>query len=192
MPRKPPPKPRFFDCAADFRAWLAANAATAGELLVGYHKAGSGRAGLSWSDSVDEALCYGWIDGVRRRIDDERYVIRFTPRRPGSIWSAVNIAKIERLRAEGRMTTAGESAFAGRTAAKSKVYAYEQAATAELSAAELQAFRSQPAAWRYFEATPPSYRKVVLHWITTAKRSETRSARFAQLLEACAAGQRLR
>ena len=184
--------PQYFDNALAFRAWLQANAATAAELLVGYHKVGSGRPSLSWPESVDEALCFGWIDGVRRRIDDQRYSIRFTPRKPGSNWSAINIAKVEQLRAQGRMTPAGETAFAHRTDAKSVIYAYEQAHTAELSADELCRFQRQAAAWRFFEATPPSYRKVVLHWVTTAKRADTRAARLAQLMQACAAGERLR
>lgn len=184
--------PRFFASAAAFRAWLDANAASAGELLVGFHKVGSGRESMSWPESVDEALCHGWIDGVRKRIDDQRYSIRFTPRKAGSIWSAVNIAKVEQLRAQGRMTAAGERAFADRRDARSRVYAYEQAGTAALAPDELRAFRRREDAWRYFEAAPPSYRKVVLHWITTAKRAQTRAARLAQLIEACAAGQRLR
>ena len=184
--------PRYFASAVEFRAWLDANAASARELLVGFHKVGSGRESMSWPESVDEALCHGWIDGVRKRIDDQRYSIRFTPRKAGSIWSAVNIAKVEQLRAQGRMTAAGERAFADRRAARSQVYAYEQADTATLAADELRAFRRRKAAWRYFEAAPPSYRKVVLHWITTAKRAQTRAARLAQLIEACAAGQRLR
>lgn len=184
--------PQYFDSAFAFRAWLQAHAATAAELLVGYHKVGSGRPSLSWPESVDEALCFGWIDGVRRRIDDQRYSIRFTPRKPGSNWSAINIAKVEQLRAQGRMTPAGEAAFARRTDAKSVIYAYEQPYTAELSADELEGFQREAAAWRFFEATPPSYRKVVLHWVTTAKRAETRAARLARLMQACAAGERLR
>lgn len=184
--------PLYFADAAAFRAWLNEHAATANELIVGFHKIGSGLPSMSWSEAVDEALCVGWIDGVRKRVDDERYQIRFTPRRPGSIWSAVNIAKIERLQAEGRLQAAGLAAYARRRAERSKVYAFEQQQMAELSAAELRAFRAEPAAWAFFEATPPSYRKVVLHWIVTAKRSETRDRRFAQLLAACAAGERLR
>jgi uncharacterized protein YdeI (YjbR/CyaY-like superfamily) len=185
-------KPRFFRDAAAFRAWLEAHAATASELLVGFHKVGSGEPGMSWPESVDEALCVGWIDGVRKRIDERTYSIRFTPRKPTSIWSAVNIDKVEQLRAQGRMMAAGERAFAARSEARSVVYAYEQPATAELSVAELQAFQCNRAAWRFFESTPPSYRKVVLHWVRGAKRAETRASRLAKLVEACAAGLRLR
>jgi uncharacterized protein YdeI (YjbR/CyaY-like superfamily) len=184
--------PTFFESAAHFRAWLQVNAGSATELLVGLHKVGSGRASISWTESVDEALCYGWIDGVRKRINDSAYQIRFTPRKPGSIWSAVNIAKFEQLVAQGRMTPAGAAAYSHRRDEKSVVYAYEQAATAELSVEELRTFKRQKAAWTYFEATPPSYRKVVLHWVTTAKKQETRASRFAKLLQACVAGERLR
>ncbi len=184
--------PRFFANAAAFRAWFEANASTATELLVGYHKVGTGRPSMTWSESVDEALCFGWIDGVRRRIDDHAYSIRFTPRKPTSIWSAINIAKVEQLRAEGRMTPAGQQAFARRTKAKSVVYAYEQQSTAELSPSELRSFRRDKAAWTFFEATPPWYKKVILYWVTNAKRPETRAARLEKLVAACAARQRLR
>lgn len=147
---------------------------------------------MSWSESVDEALCFGWIDGVRKRIDDHTYSIRFTPRKPTSIWSAVNIAKFDQLHSQGRMTPMGEAAFANRSEARSVVYAYEQASTAELTSSELQEFKRKRTAWRFFEATPPGYKKVILHWVTTAKRADTRSARLAKLIEACGAGQRLR
>lgn len=185
-------EPTFFDSAAAFRAWLDENAATATELTVGFHKVGTGRPSLSWPESVDEALCHGWIDGVRKRIDEHRYQIRFTPRKPTSIWSAVNIAKVAQLQAQGRMTPAGTQAFAHRTGSKSKVYAYEQPETAHLSPAEVAAFKQHASAWAYFEATPPGYRKLMLHWVTTAKRAETRATRFARLLEACKARERLR
>ena len=129
---------------------------------------------------------------MRKRIDDLSYSIRFTPRKPTSIWSAVNIAKFEQLREQGRMTAAGEAAFAKRSENKSVVYAYEQAESATLSPSEISAFKRNKVAWRFFEATPPSYKKVILHWITTAKREETRAARLTKLMEACAAGERLR
>ena len=132
--------PSFFASAAEFCAWLERHAATQAELLVGYHKVGSGRASMSWPESVDEALCFGWIDGVRKRIDEHTYQIRFTPRRPGSTWSAVNIAKAASLGASGRMRPAGVTAFACRTERKSSVYAYEQAGTLELGPEELRAF----------------------------------------------------
>ena len=184
--------PRFFEDKHAFRQWLSANAATASELLVGFHKVGTGSPCMSWSESVDEALCFGWIDGVRKRIDESSYSIRFTPRKPTSIWSSVNISKYERLTHEGRITPAGAQAFAHRTAKKSAVYAYEQAQTAELTTQEVEAFKKTPSAWRFFDACPPSYKKVVLHWVTTAKRLEARSSRLAKLVQACAVGQRLR
>jgi uncharacterized protein YdeI (YjbR/CyaY-like superfamily) len=184
--------PRYFATAADFRDWLDAHAATATELLVGFHKVDSGRPSMSWSESVDEALCVGWIDGVRRRIDEAAYSIRFTPRKADSIWSAVNIAKVAALRAQGRMRPAGEAAFARRSEARSKVYSHERLSDAELSPEEKRTFAAQAQAWRYFESTPPGYRRVVLHWVTSAKKAETRAARLATLVAACAAGRRLK
>ncbi|PKN95250.1 MAG: bacteriocin-protection protein [Chloroflexi bacterium HGW-Chloroflexi-6] len=183
--------PTFFENAQEFRAWLEANAAQAESLLVGYYKLGTGRASMAWSESVDEALCFGWIDGIRKRIDEHSYSIRFTPRKKNSIWSAINIAKVAQLQAQGRMTPAGEAAFAHRKEAKSAIYAYEQSATAELSDLELQTFRLNEAAWTYFENAPPGYKKTMLHWVAAAKKAETRQNRFARLLEACASGQRI-
>jgi len=183
--------PVYFDDAGAFRAWLAAHAHEAAELLVGFHKVGSGRPGMSWSESVDQALCYGWIDGVRKRVDDERYTIRFTPRKPGSIWSAVNIDKVAKLREQGLMAPAGEAAFARRSEERSRVYSHERETPAELSTAELARFRAQPAAWTYFDGCPPGYRRRMLHQITSAKKPETRAARLERLIDACAAGRRL-
>jgi len=184
--------PTFFASAQAFRHWLETNSATSPELVVGFYKVDSGRPSMVWSESVDEALCFGWIDGVRKRIDETAYQIRFTPRKSTSIWSAVNIAKFEQLQAQGRMTAAGAKAFAHRKADKSVIYAYEQERTAELSAEELRMFKQNQTAWTYFEATPPGYRKVLLHWVTRAKKAETRASRFATLMDACAAGKRLR
>ncbi|WP_292039066.1 YdeI/OmpD-associated family protein [Massilia sp. UBA6681] len=184
--------PHFFDDAQAFRAWLSSHAGTASELLVGFHKLGSGRPCMSWSESVDEALCFGWIDGVRRRIDDNSYSIRFTPRKRDSIWSNVNIAKMDRLRAQGRMRPAGEAAFAHRSASKSGIYSHERSDVPALSAAELERFQREPAAWDYFNTTPPGYRKTILHWITSAKKDDTRAARLDRLVRACADGTRLR
>jgi uncharacterized protein YdeI (YjbR/CyaY-like superfamily) len=184
-------EPTYFEDAVAFRAWLAAHAHSDAELLVGFHKVGSGRPSMSWSESVDQALCYGWIDGVRKRVDDERYTIRFTPRKAGSIWSAVNIAKIAALREPGLMTPAGEAAYARRLEARSRVYAHEREVPAELAPEDLARFQAQPAAWAYFESCPPGYRRVMLHLIASAKKPETRAARLTKLIEACAAGQRL-
>jgi uncharacterized protein YdeI (YjbR/CyaY-like superfamily) len=184
--------PVFFADAVAFRRWLQAHAGSASELLVGFHKVGSGHPSMTWPESVDEALCFGWIDGVRRRIDESSYSIRFTPRKANSIWSAVNIAKFEQLQAEGRIQPAGAAAFARRSEARSAVYSFEQPTAAELSAEELRSFQRNHAAWTYFESTPPGYRKTVLHWVTTAKRAATRSDRLAQLMAACAERRRLR
>ncbi len=183
--------PTFFTDASAFRSWLTANAAAATELLVGFYKVGSAQPCMSWSESVDEALCFGWIDGRRKRIDDESYVIRFTPRKPTSIWSVVNIAKMDKLRAEGKMLPAGEAAFALRSDAKSGIYSHERSDTPALSDAELALFAGDPIAWEYFAAAPPGYRKTVLHWITGAKQDKTRAGRLAKLMAACAAQTRL-
>ena len=182
----------FFESGLALRGWLEHHAATAAELVVGFYKVGSGRPSMVWSESVDEALCFGWIDGVRKRIDDEAYQIRFTPRKPTSIWSAINIAKFEQLQASGRMTPAGVKAFSHRKLEKSVVYAYEQESTAQLSTPELRHFKRDKAAWAYFSACPPGYKKVLLHWATSAKKPETRASRFTTLTQACAAGKRLR
>ena len=183
--------PVVFENAPAFRAWLQRHAHEAAELLVGFHKVGTGKPCMSWSESVDQALCYGWIDGVRKRVDEDSYTIRFTPRKAGSIWSAVNIDKIEKLRRQGLMTPAGEAAFARRSEDRSRVYAHERETPAELAPGDLARFQAQAAAWAYFEACPPGYRRTVLHHVTSAKKPETRAARLDRLIAACAAGQRL-
>lgn len=183
--------PRYFETAAAFRAWLAAHAHTERELLVGLRKRGSGLPSMTWPESVDQALCYGWIDGVRRRVDDDNYSIRFTPRKPRSIWSAVNIAKVAALRAQGLMTAAGEAAFAQRSEERSAIYAHERPGPAALSPEAEAVFRRDAAAWAYFETCPPGYRQRVLHAVVSARRQETRDQRLARLIEACAAGRRI-
>lgn len=181
----------FFRTPADFREWLAAHAATASELVVGFYKTGSGKPSITWPESVDEALCVGWIDGVRKRIDDESYQIRFTARKATSIWSAVNISRVAALTAEGRMQPAGLAAFARRSEQKSKVYAYEQSAESELSTSELAQFRKQKKAWTFFEAQAPSYRRQMIWWVISAKRADTRESRLVKLIAASAEGRRL-
>lgn len=183
--------PTFFATAADFGHWLERHHASASELIVGFHKVGSGLPSMSWSESVDEALCFGWIDGVRKRIDEQSYQIRFTPRRAGSIWSKVNLAKVEQLLAQGRMRPAGMAAFEAREEEKTGIYAFEREQPAELSAEETRAFKRNARAWRYFESTPPSYRKVMLHWVVSARRADTRARRLAQLMEACGEERRI-
>ena len=155
--------------------------------MVGYYKKGTGRQGLSWPHAVDQALCFGWIDGVVRRIDDERHCQRFTPRRPRSTWSAVNIAKAERLIAEGQMTPAGLRAFEARTEENSRIYAFEQAGV-ELPPEALGRLRADRAAWVFWEARPAGYRRTAAWWVISAKRAETRERRLATLVEDCAAG----
>jgi len=183
--------PLFFETAAAFRAWLERNASREAELVVGFHKVGSGRPSMTWPESVDEALCFGWIDGVRKRIDEHSYVIRFTPRRKGSIWSAINVAKVESLAAAGRMRPAGLEAFALRTERRTGVYSYEQNEEPRFSADELRQFKRSKRAWAYFEQLPPGYRRTMLRWVVSAKRAETRARRFAAFVESCAAGKRL-
>ena len=189
--RTPLMQPRFFARSADFRRWLERNAATTSELVVGFRKVGSGRPSMNWPDSVNEALCFGWIDGVRKRIDDQSYLIRFTPRKVDSIWSAVNVAKVEYLIAQGRMQPAGLTAYQRRTEARTRVYAYEQVDEAQLSDEEQRVFRRDKTAWKYFESVPTGYRRTMLYWIIAGRRPETRARRLEQLIAACAAGKRL-
>jgi len=159
-------------------------------VLVGFHKAHTGRPTLTWSESVDEALCVGWIDGIRRSVDAERYTIRFTPRRPGSIWSLINIRKVEVLTAEGRMRPAGLRAFEARRAERSGVYSFEKR-EAGLDGVGARRFRANRKAWAFFSAQPPGYRKTALHWVTSARREETRERRLAQLIADSEAGLRI-
>ncbi len=177
--------PIFFETAAQFRAWLDKNHESAADLIVGFRKVGTGQPSISWPESVDEALCFGWIDGVRKRIDENSYQIRFTPRKQGSIWSLVNVAKVQALLASGRMRPPGIAAFEARTEDKTGVYAFERHAPAELRDEELKLFRKHQDAWSYFEKCPPSYRKVMLHWVTGAKQVATRERRLSQLIAAC-------
>ncbi len=175
-------KPTFFRTPADFRKWLAKHHATAAELLVGYYKIDSGKPSLTWPESVDEALCFGWIDGVRRRVDDLSYTIRFTPRRPKSIWSAVNVERVRVLTEQGLMQEAGLKSAQARIDHKSRVYSYEQLA-AELDAAAETRFRENVAAWKFFQAQPPWYRKKAGWWVTSAKQEATRARRLEKLIE---------
>jgi uncharacterized protein YdeI (YjbR/CyaY-like superfamily) len=183
--------PTYFASPEGFRRWLQRHGATATELIVGFHKVGSGRPSMTWSESVDEALCFGWIDGVRTRIDEHAYTIRFSRRRPGSVWSAINIDKVRALRAAGRMTPAGLEAFARRNEEKSRAYSYEQVKRAEFEPAQIAEFRKRRTAWQYFEAQPPSYRHLAAWFVISAKRPETRLARLAKVIDASARGQRI-
>jgi uncharacterized protein YdeI (YjbR/CyaY-like superfamily) len=187
--RAGPAKPRFFATQADWRAWLAVNHATAQELSVGFWKRGAGRPSITWPESVDEALCFGWIDGVRHRIDDAAYRIRFTPRKPGSVWSRINIRRFGELKAAGLVAPAGQAAFdAGKE--RTDHYSYENA-PASLAADETRRFRKNAKAWAAFQAFPPSYRRPALWWVTSAKRPETRARRLEQLIVASERGERI-
>jgi uncharacterized protein YdeI (YjbR/CyaY-like superfamily) len=184
-------KPTFFATPEDFRRWLERNHDKVDELLVGFWKKGSGKPSITWPESVDEALSFGWIDGVRRRIDDESYSIRFTPRRRGSIWSAINIKRAGELQQLGRMHPAGLRAFDARDEKKSAIYTYEKP-PAVLAPEEEKAFRANKKAWEYWSAQPPGYRRLALGWVTSAKKAETRARRLAQLIDDSAQGRRLR
>jgi uncharacterized protein YdeI (YjbR/CyaY-like superfamily) len=183
--------PRFFATPAAFRAWLDANHGRETELLVGFYKKGSGKPSITWPESVDEALCYGWIDGVRRSLGDESYAIRFSPRKPSSIWSNVNIAKVKALLAAGRMTPAGVAAWERRDPERSGIYLFERNNPVAFDAEAERRFRRSRRAWTFFQAQPPGYRRLATHYVTSAKRSETRERRLAILIECSARGERL-
>ncbi|MBK6661418.1 MAG: YdeI/OmpD-associated family protein [Thermoflexaceae bacterium] len=185
-------EPLFFDSPADLRAWFEANHETEREMWAGYWKAGTGRVSPSWSESVDQALCFGWIDGIRKSLGRESYTNRFTPRKPKSNWSAVNIAKVERLTAEGLMWPAGLRAFAAREDAKSGVYTYEQRHLVELPAEFAARLAANENAARWFEKAPAGYRKMALYHVMSAKRDETRLRRLEELIATAAEGKRLR
>jgi uncharacterized protein YdeI (YjbR/CyaY-like superfamily) len=180
------PKPRFFSSPAAFGKWLAANHAKRAELLVGYHKVATGKPSLTWAQSVEEALRHGWIDGVRRSLGPEAYTIRFTPRKPGSHWSTVNVRTAERLVREGRMAPAGQAAFDARTPERTGRASFEQG-DVRLTPAQAKAFKADEAAWAWFtKQAPPSYRKAATWWVVSAKRDATKASRLA-LLIACSA-----
>jgi uncharacterized protein YdeI (YjbR/CyaY-like superfamily) len=176
--------PKFFATASAFRAWLEKHHATADELLVGMWKRGSGKPSMTWPESVEQALCFGWIDGVRRTLDEESYSIRFTPRRPTSIWSKVNVAKVAELTEQGLMRPAGLAAFARRTEEKTGIYSAEQK-DVRLGDAFEKEFRKRRAGWSFFEKQPAWYRRTAIWWVIGAKREETRRRRFDALLDAC-------
>jgi uncharacterized protein YdeI (YjbR/CyaY-like superfamily) len=189
---KPPDDPIYFASPDELRDWFDANHETATELWHGSYKKATGKPTVTWSEAVDEALCVGWIDSVRFSLDPERSAQRFTPRRKGSNWSAVNIAKVKALTEEGRMKPAGLAAFEARTEARSAIYSYEQRHLAALAADEEAAFRANEEAWARFQALPPSYRRTAIYWVVTAKKPETRVRRLATLIEDSAAGRRLK
>ena len=184
-------KPLFFPTPAALRAWFKKHHQTADELIVGFYRKDSGKPSITWSEAVDEALCFGWIDGVRRKVDDDSYSNRFTPRRPGSNWSAINIDKVTALTKLKRMQPAGLAAFAKRTEAKSRIYTYEQGDAAAFEPAFEKLFKSRKQAWAFFQAQPPYYRRLMTRWVGNAKQAETRQRRLDKLIDACQSGTRL-
>jgi uncharacterized protein YdeI (YjbR/CyaY-like superfamily) len=182
---------RFFETAQELRDWFDANHATADELWLGYYRKRTGRPSVDWPTAVDEALCVGWIDSIRMGLDEDRSAQRFTPRRKRSIWSAVNVANVERLTAEGRMRPAGLDAFEARTPERTGVYSHE-VVVVPFSPDETARFQANDAAWADWERRPPSYRRGAMHWVTSAKRDETRTRRFEELLVDSAAGRKVK
>ena len=184
-------KPLYFASPAEWREWLSRNHESCPELWVGFYKKGTGRASMTWQESVDQALCFGWIDGIRKSIDESRYVIRFTPRRAGSTWSAVNVKRVGELKKAGWMQPAGRKAFAGKTAAKTAIYAYEQRKTPVFSREHEKLFREQPKAWEYFGSQPPGYRRLCTYWVISAKQEATRLRRLKALIADSARSRRI-
>jgi len=184
------PEVVFFASAAEFRAWLERHHDTAAELWMGLYRKGDPRQGLTWAEAVPEALCFGWIDSANKRIDEHSRRQRWTPRRPGSVWSEVNVAHVERLIAEGRMRPAGIAAYERRTAERTAVYSYERGA--ELDADQATALEAAPAALAFWDAATPGYRRVAAGWVNAAKREQTRAERLAALVADCAAGRLIR
>ncbi len=181
--------PKFFKTARAFERWLAANHRKASELLVGFHKVGSGKPNMTYSEALDVALMYGWIDGVRKSLGTDAYTIRFTPRNARSYWSAVNIRRAKALIEQGSMKPPGVAAFNARDEEKTRRYSYERA-NAALDAASLRALKADRKAYAFFEALPPGMKRVIAHWIAGAKREETRARRLALLIERSRAGKR--
>ena len=178
--------PAFYATPEEWRAWLEEHHADEREHWVGFHKRGTGQPSITWPEAVDQALCFGWIDGVRKSVDGERYMIRFTPRTPSSRWSRVNLARVAELTEAGLMHPAGLRAFAARTA--QPTYSYEQRDAAAFDQERERRLRANAAAWAYFRAQPPWYRRTATHWVMSAKREETRDRRLARLIEDSAAG----
>jgi uncharacterized protein YdeI (YjbR/CyaY-like superfamily) len=181
-------EPVFFATASEFRAWLEENHDKSQELWVGYYKKNSGKISMTWPESVDQALCFGWVDSVRKSVDDISYMNRFTPRKPRSNWSAKNIKRVEELKSQGLMHPAGLKVFEERTEARSGTYSYEQRDKAKLNEAFEEQFRANPKAWNFFQAQPPSYRKTAVWWVVSAKKEETRLKRLATLIENAESG----
>ena len=182
--------PTFFATQSDFRQWLKENHDKETEILVGFYKVGSDKPSMTWPQSVDEALCFGWIDGVRKSVDGDSYSIRFTPRRKTSIWSAVNIKKVAELTEQGLMQPSGVKAFAKREEHKSRIYAYEKEPV-KLAAEFERKLKANQKAWLFFESQAPSYQKTIIHWIMNAKQETTKISRLEKLITASEKGQRV-
>ena len=182
---------RFFEGPEPFRAWLEQHHASADEVVVGYRRRATGLPSITWPESVDVALCFGWIDGIRRSLDETSYTIRFTPRRPRSIWSAVNVARFGELEAAGLVSEAGRTAFAARREDRTAVYTHEQEEPPALDEAFEARFQAQLDAWEWFQLQPPYYRRQAAHWVMSAKRPETRERRLETLITDSAAGLRV-
>jgi len=180
-------EPIFFDGPEEFRAWLEQHHESEKEVFVGMYKKHTGKQTMSWSQAVDEALCFGWIDSVMRRLDDERHAQRFTPRKRGSHWSKVNVAKVAELQAAGRMRAAGIAAFEARTEANTGRASFERDEPAAFAPEQEAQLRANAAAWEWFSSATPSYRRTATHWVVSAKREDTRARRLATLIECSAA-----
>ena len=188
----PVTSPLFFPTPASFRTWLSTHHATEKELWLGYYRKGTGKPSITWEESVREALCFGWIDGIRKSVDAESYTVRFTPRKPRSAWSAINLKLVEELTAAGLMTPAGRAVYEARdTTRADHGYSIAARTEVELSPAHAKRFRARRAAWEFFQAQPPSYRKMALHWVTSAKKEETREKRLDRLIAASGEKKRL-
>ena len=183
-------KIKLFRSSSEFREWLASNHDKVPELWVGFYKKNSGRAGSSYQEAVEEALCFGWIDGIKKAVDDVSYTHRFTPRKPKSFWSMVNIERARELKQLGRMTAPGLKVFAERNEQKAMQYSYERSAC-KLQGGQEKQFRGNPKAWEFFQAQPPGYRRTASWWVISAKREETQSRRLAKLIEVSERGRRL-
>jgi uncharacterized protein YdeI (YjbR/CyaY-like superfamily) len=176
-------EPTYFKSPSEWRQWLAEHQADESELLVGFYKKNSGKPSITWPEAVDEALCFGWIDGVRKNLDETSYTIRFTPRKPRSIWSSINSRRAEALIEMGRMQPAGLKAFQARSQARSGIYSYEQQERPGLTEEYKAQFQKNEKAWTYFQSRPPGYQRTVSWWVMSAKREETKLKRLAELID---------
>ena len=183
-------KPNFFSTPAEFREWLEQNHDKASESWLGFHKKSSGKKSITYAEALDEALCFGWIDGVRKKLNETSFVQRFTPRKPRSIWSNVNVEHVERLKKEGRMHTSGLEAYARRDPKRTGIYSFENRPR-QLSPAYEKRFRQNKSAWKFFEEQPPYYKRLLIFRIMSAKKEETQVRRLEQLIESSAKGERI-